>query len=193
MSALDAALVARYRQVAQSPRGHFPYPVGRASAAELGYTARALDDAPVAVVERFVGIGNPFRTVAPRPGERVLDVGCGAGLDTFVAAERVGPSGCAVGVDRTAAMVAVATAAGRPSGRQWPQFLVADAAHLPFANGAFDFVSSNGALNLVFDKAAAFAELARVLRPGGTLSVADVLIVESVPEAVLASLDAWST
>jgi arsenite methyltransferase len=90
-------------------------------------------------------------------------------------------------------MVGVASGGRRASGKRGPKFFVADAAHLPFADGAFDFVCSNGALNLVFDKAAAFAELARVLRPGGTLSVADVLIVESVPEAVLASLDAWST
>lgn len=190
---LSAALRARYEAVAVDPRGHFPYPVGRASVTQLGYEPRLTDAIPQAVLERFVGIGNPFRVARPGAGARVLDVGTGAGLDAFVAAALVGPAGRVVGVDATRAMLQVPAAAPVPAGAPRPAFVNADAARLPFADAAFDYVTSNGALNLVFDKEAAFAELARVLRPGGTLSVADVLVVDSVPPEVLGSLDAWST
>jgi len=182
-----------YRAVAERPRGNVPYPVGRASATRLGYRAEWLAGIPATVLRRFVGVGNPFAVRPPRRGERVLDVGCGCGLDAFVASRMVGPEGRVVGLDLTAEMVRWPRAAAKA----WPlgnlQFRVGFAEKIPFEDATFDEVISNGVLNLVPDKDAAFAEIARVLRPGGVFAAADLLVVDTVPAAVLADLDAWST
>jgi SAM-dependent methyltransferase len=190
---LQQRLLERYARVAERPEACFPYPIGRASAEALRYPVALLDEVPARCVERFVGIGNPLRSRPPRTGERVLDLGCGAGLDTIHAARLVGGGGRVVGLDRSPAMLAHAIGTIGDEMPTRPMFVVGDAARLPCSSASFDIVTSNGALNLVFDKGAAFAELARVLRPGGTLTVADVLVVDSVPPEVLASLDAWST
>jgi ubiquinone/menaquinone biosynthesis C-methylase UbiE len=145
------------------------------------------------VTDRFVGVGNPFRVRIPCRGERVLDVGCGCGLDVFVAAARVGPEGLAVGVDLTFEMLAVPRAAGTRPGACRVLFVQASAETLPFVDESFDQVISNGVLNLVPDKDAAFREISRVLRPGGTLAAADLVVVETLPQEVLADVDAWST
>lgn len=179
---LHAAVRRRYASVAHCAEGQFPYPVGRASALQLGYEADWLARVPEAVLARFVGVGNPFAVRRPQPGERVLDLGCGCGLDLGVARQLVGPQGRAVGVDLTPEMLALADAG-----------VQARIEALPFADGAFDLALSNGVLNLVPDKAAAFAEIARVLRPGGALAAADLLVTDAIPDAVLASADAWST
>jgi len=184
-SELRAAVLARYAGVAESAEGHFVYPVGRASAERLGYDMERVARLPARAVDRFVGVGNPLRLRPPRPQEFTLDVGCGAGLDTFLAAAMVGPGGRAIGLDLTAAML--------PRPRANAVFVAGDAEHLPFADATFDLVTSNGALNLVPDKAAAFREIRRVLRPGGSLAIADLLVVATVPDKELASMDAWST
>lgn len=188
-----ASVKEKYGRVARSAAGHFPYPVGRASALRLGYLPEWLKAAPAAVVDRFVGIGNPFRIRRPRPGERVLDIGCGCGLDAFVAARLVGPEGSAVGLDLTPEMLERARAALKRSKLKNLEFREGSAEDLPFESGAFDLAISNGALNLVPDKDAAFREIARVLRPGGELVAADLLVVETIPKRVLAGMDAWST
>ncbi len=183
----------KYRAVAAHPDGCFSYPIGRPGALALGYLPEWLDGIPAGVVDRFVGVGNPFRIQRPQAGERVLDVGCGCGLDAFVATSLVGPSGRVRGLDLTAEMLEPArrALAGRPGVPL--EFCEGDAATLPFPDGSFDRIVSNGALNLVPDKDAMFAELRRVLRDGGLLTVADLLVVESVPDSVLASMDAWSS
>jgi ubiquinone/menaquinone biosynthesis C-methylase UbiE len=123
----------------------------------------------------------------------VLDVGCGCGADVFVASQMVTAQGRAAGLDLTPEMLAHArAAAGRWSPRN-VAFEAGDVESMPFADDSFDAVISNGALNLAPDKEAAFREIARVLRPGGRLAVADLLVVDSVPESLLASMDAWST
>jgi SAM-dependent methyltransferase len=183
---------ATYRAVAETPRGKVPYPVGRASAKRFGYRAEWLAGVPATVLRRFLGVGNPFAVRPPRRGERVLDVGCGCGLDAFVASRMVGPEGRVVGLDFTAEMVRWPRAAAKA----WPlgnlTFRVGSAERLPFADAAFDEVISNGVLNLVPDKDAAFQEIARVLRPGGVFAAADLLVVDTVPDEVLADLDAWA-
>jgi len=183
---------AAYRAFARTPRRGFPYPEGTAGAERFGYRAEWLAGVPGTVLRRFAGVGNPFAIRAPRPGEHVLDVGCGCGLDAFVASRMVGPEGRVVGLDLTAEMVRWAGAAAKA----WPldnvTFRVGSAEKLPFEDAAFDEVISNGALNLVPDKDAAFAEIARVLRPGGVFAAADLLVVETVPDEVLADPDAWS-
>lgn len=187
------AVKERYRAVAEQPEGHFSYPIGRESARGLGYAAEWLDAVPSHVVERFVGVGNPFSIREPAGGERVLDVGSGCGLDAFVAAALVGPEGRVVGLDLTVEMLDVARAALAESQLSHLEFREGSVEELPFAAAAFDQVISNGVLNLVPDKDAAFREIHRVLRPGGTFAAADLLVIETIPEEVLADADAWST
>lgn len=187
------AVLAQYRDVAERPEGLFVYAIGRTGALAQGYEQAWLHALDSAVVERFVGVGNPFTAHRPQPGDRVLDVGCGAGLDVFVAARLVGPTGRAIGVDISADMLAFARRVPVVDGIADVEFLEADAAWLPFGDGTFDLVVSNGALNLVPDKDAVFREIARVLRPGGVLAAADLLAHDTVPDDVLADPHAWST
>jgi len=190
---LRDAVREKYRACADSPEGQFPYPVGRASARALGYGDGWLAAVPGQVVDRFVGVGNPFRAQPPHQGERVLDVGCGSGLDVFVASILVGPHGSAVGLDLTPEMTARARIASAGWSPRNVAFETGDAEAMPFDDAEFDTVLSNGALNLVPDKDRAFGEIARVLRPGGWFVAADLLVVDTVPPDVLANLDAWST
>jgi len=183
----------KYRAVSLGPEGHFTYPVGREGAIGLGYDPEWLEAIAAPVVERFVGIGNPFRIRQPGPGEHVLDLGCGCGMDVFVAAHLVGPQGRAVGLDLTPEMLAWARAWAREASLDAVTFEEGTVEALPFKDHSFDMVISNGVLNLVPDKDAAMAEIERVLKAGGTFAAADLLVIESIPEEVLASLDAWST
>ena len=190
---IRTAIKTKYRSVSLQPEGHFPYPVGRESALSLGYDAAWIDSIREDVTARFVGVGNPFGFRKPHPGEHVLDIGCGCGMDTLIAASLAGEEGRSIGLDITEEMLGWARSAAAAMGRRNVGFLAGSADILPFADAAFDLVISNGALNLVPDKAAAFSEIARVLRPGGALAVADLLVMETIPPEVLASKDAWST
>ena len=189
----DAAIRSQYAKVAANASGHFPYPVGRPSAERLGYPRAALDAVPSEALDRFVGVGNPFLVCGELRGGRVLDVGCGCGVDSFVAADLVGPTGSVVGIDLSSEMLEVArrALATRPS---LPlRFREASALDLPFAEAAFDVVISNGVLNLMSDKDRAFEELARVLRPRGVLAIADLLAVDDIPAEVRSDPHAWAT
>jgi len=190
---LEAAVREKYRRLAQNEPGLFTYPTGRAGAEALGYRAEWLDRVPPELLERFAGVGCPFEVRVPRAGECVLDVGCGAGTDAFVAAQLVGATGEVAGLDLSPELLELARSAAHASRRTHLRFHAGSAEALPFADASFDQVLSNGALNLVLDKPRALRELARVLRPGGTLAIADLLVIESVPAHVLADLDAWST
>jgi arsenite methyltransferase len=187
------AVQSKYREVAVQPEGKFPYPTGEESALKLGYDRAWLEKIPIAVVERFVGVGNPFTIRVPQGGSRVLDAGCGCGMDTCIAAMLVGPNGHANGIDLTADMVKLAAAAAASSGVDNVDFREGSIEVLPFEDAAFDLVISNGVLNLIPDKTAAFSEIARVLRLGGALAAADLLVIDTIPPEVLASTDAWST
>lgn len=185
------AMRAKYAAVADLPHGQFAYPTGRHGLALHGYAEDLPGDLAEAVIERFVGVGNPFSVHRPGAGERVLDIGCGAGLDVFVAGSMVG-DGLAVGIDSSQAMLAHGFRAARAAAGR-VAFFAADVEALPFGDGTFDVVVSNGVLNLALDKDAAFREIARVLRPGGRLACADLLVEETVPAEVLADPAAWST
>jgi ubiquinone/menaquinone biosynthesis C-methylase UbiE len=182
----------RYAAVAREPRGQFPYPVGVESLSRLGYETRWTASLPAHVVERFVGVGNPLRVRPPRRAEGVLDVGCGCGVDTLVAAQLVGSPGRAVGLDASPEMLDYPRNAAALHGRA-ATFVQGVAEQFPFADGSFDLVISNGALNLATDKDRAFLEIARVLVAGGEMVVADLIVKEAIPEHLLASMDAWST
>ncbi|MBI2919750.1 MAG: methyltransferase domain-containing protein [Planctomycetes bacterium] len=188
---VSRAIVAKYRDVAARPCGHFKYPVGRRSALRLGYRPAWLAPIPRDVVARFVGVGNPFTLKRPARGSRVLDVGCGCGMDAFIAAQLAGPRGRVSGLDLTPEMLARA----RRAGKRFPgtEFLEGTVEALPFERASFDLVISNGVLNLAPDKDAAYREIRRVLRPGGVLAAADLLVVETLPPQTLASMDAWSS
>jgi arsenite methyltransferase len=190
---IRAAVQSKYQRVAESPGGLFPYPVGKSGALGLGYDPSWLELVPADVISRFVGVGNPFRIRAPKPGDRVLDAGCGCGVDTFIAASLAGPLGHAVGIDFTREMLALPCAVAESFKHGNVEFRQGTLEKLPFDDSSFDLVISNGVLNLIPDKGAAFAEIARVLNPGGALVAADLLVIDTIPADVLANTDAWST
>lgn len=189
--AIVDAVRARFAALARDPAGETRFAVGAASARALGYDEADLAAHPAAAAA-FAGVGDPLADCAPPAGGRVLDLGCGAGLDLLRAAAAIGPHGRVVGVDFAPAMAARARAAIAAAGRHNAAVVVADAARLPFADGAFDVVVSNGVLNLCVDKPTTLREVARVLRPGGALRACDMLVDPGADEAAVARAGAWS-
>jgi arsenite methyltransferase len=190
--AIHAAILKRYRQVAGSAEGCFKYPTGREGAAFLGYDSAVLDRAPGYMLESFCGVGNPFSLGEIKAGESVLDVGCGAGFDLYIAASMVGESGSVTGIDMTPEMVAASRENIRRA--ELSNVVVREAASesLPFGPAAFDVVISNGVLNLSQHKQKSFKEIYRALRPGGRLQFADIVLDEDLPQGEASSLEAWS-
>lgn len=189
---IRAAVRKRYDSVARSPKPPFRYPTGREGLLKLGYGKPFVDSLPAAVADSFCGVGNPFRAGEIHPGEAVLDAGCGAGVDMLFAAGRVGLSGKVCGVDLAASMVEMAK---RNIGEMKLLNVRAKEApieSLPFPDGAFDVVISNGVLNLSPEKEECFAEIHRVLRPGGRLYLADMIMEGEVDGESSCDLDAWS-
>ena len=175
--AIRNGIADKYRKVAVSPEGLFRYPTGEASARGLCYPPDLVAAIPPAIRERFVGVGNPFSLGPIRAGESVLDLGCGAGFDAFIAAQLVGLEGRVVGIDLSLEMLAVARAGQAEAGLPQIEFCEAPVEVLPFPDASFDLALSNGVLNLVPDKPAALREIFRVLRPGGRLQACDIGLV----------------
>lgn len=186
------ALRRRYAAVATQPAGQFSYPVGRESAQRSGYRADRLARLPQDVIDHFIGVGNPFSLGEPQAGEHVLDIGCGGGFDALIAAQCVGDAGQVIGVDMSAEMLAVARAGLAASGARGVRFVEGYAEALPVGTGWADFIISNGVLNLATCKATAFAEIARVLRPGGRFQAADLILVKALPPDMRDDQFAWS-
>jgi len=189
---LRAQVRQKYREVALKPESSFHFHTGRALAARLGYPAAAVDQLPDSAVESFAGVGSPFALRPLQPGDRVVDVGCGAGFDTVLAAGQVGPGGRVVGVDMTPEMVTKARRTADELGLHQVEIREGLAEQLPVDDGWADVVISNGVINLCPDKAAVFAEIHRVLRPGGTLQFADIANGNPVPDAALRDIDLWT-
>lgn len=188
---LKSEIKKTYSAVSQEPEREFIFPTGRAWAEDLGYPAE-LTNVPEGAVESFAGVANPWTMGRLAQGERVLDLGSGAGTDSLVAAQMVGPSGRVTGIDMTAAMLAKARAAAAEMGAENVEFVESEAEHLPFPDGSFDVVISNGVIDLIPDKDAVFAELYRVLAPGGRMQIADVTIQNPVSDEGRRNIDLWT-
>lgn len=193
VAALRSEIAAVYSRVATSPDEPFHFHRGPQYAAErLGYVAADLASLPADVTASFAGVGNPH-SIAPIPeGVAVVDIGCGAGTDLLLAARRVGPAGHAIGIDMTEAMRSRAAAGARAAGLANVEVREGDATRLPVDDHSVDVVISNGVLNLVPDKRAAIAEIARVLKPGGRVQIADILIAESLHDDARRDIDLWT-
>jgi SAM-dependent methyltransferase len=181
-----------YARVSERPDQDFVFPTGRAWAEDLGYPAEELARVPETAVESFAGVANPFSLGALAPGEHVLDVGSGAGTDSLVAAQMVGPTGRVVGIDMTPEMLAKARSAAVEAGIGNVEFVSGDVEQLPFADDGFDVVISNGVIDLVPDKDAVFSGIFRVLRSGGRIQLADVTIQRPVSEEGRRNIDLWT-
>jgi SAM-dependent methyltransferase len=182
----------KYRQVALVPGDRYHFHTGRELAARLGYDALVVDALPERAVESFAGVGNPFSMRRVMPGAHMVDVGSGAGFDSFVAATAVGPTGHVVGVDMTHEMLAKSRATAGALGLDHVEFREGFAESLPVDDGWADVVISNGVINLCGDKRAVFDEIRRVLRPGGWLQFADIANGRPVPKAAMRDVDLWT-
>src|SRR6266702_2670654 len=182
----------KYRDVALDPHAEHHFHTGRPLATRLGYDPTAVDAFPDRAVESFAGVGNPFSLRRLVSGERVVDVGSGAGFDSFIAARQVGPTGQVVGIDMTAEMLSKSRQTAQALGLARVQFREGLAEALPVEDGWADVVISNGVINLCADKQAVFAEILRVLRPGGRLQFADIANGRPVPAEALRDIDLWT-
>ena len=182
----------KYAAVSSSAAGKFSYATGRAGALLLGYDPAVASAMPDEVLEAFCGVGNPFSLGAIGPGEAVLDVGCGAGFDLIVASRFAGPTGQTCGIDLTPEMVERGEKNLSRAGMSNAEIRLAGAEAIPYPDSTFDVVISNGALNLSPLKGQSFAEIFRVLKPGGRLQFADIVLQEGLPPDVACSLEAWS-
>lgn len=182
----------KYREVAVDPHGAHHFHTGRFLAKHLGYEEPFVASLPDAAVESFAGVANPFSARPLSAGERVVDVGSGAGFDSFVAAHQVGPSGHVIGVDMTEEMLAKSRATVQGLGLKHLEFREGLAEQLPVKDGWADVVISNGVINLCADKRKVFSEIHRVLRPGGRLQFADIANGKPVPESAIKNIDLWT-
>lgn len=170
----------RFVKVARSPNEKQPFAIGPDSAKKLGYSLAEIDGLPAHVTESFAGVGNPLALGELRAGETVLDFGCGAGMDSIIAARRVGPSGEVIGGDMIEEMVTKAKDNTVAAGVTNAVFHQSEADRLPVGDGTVDVVISNGVFNLCLDKPKVVAEIFRVLRPGGRVQMADIFLGENV-------------
>ena len=192
VGSLREAIREEYAEVASDPNKGFHFHTGRPLARMLEYADEWLEGIPEPSIESFAGTGNPFSLGELRPGEKVVDLGSGAGIDSLIAAKKVGPEGRVIGVDMTPAMLEKARLAARQAGLTNVEFREGYAEALPVDDGWADMVISNGVLNLVPDKAAALQEIGRVLGPDGRLQIGDILVQKAVPESAKRKIDLWT-
>jgi arsenite methyltransferase len=191
VAALRREIQAEYALVAREPERGFHFHTGRPLARLLGYDTAWLDGIPESAIESLAGTGNPFSIGPLSPGERVVDVGCGAGIDSLIAAKMVGQSGAVVGIDMTPAMLEKARTGAAAMAASNVEFREGFAESLPVPDGWADVVISNGVMNLFPDKMAGLREMARVLKPGGRLQIGDILVEKAVPTNAKRDIDLW--
>ena len=181
----------KYAEVATDPDGRHHFHTGRFLATRLSYDAAALDGLSDEAVESFAGVANPFSMQALSLGERVVDIGSGAGFDSFIAAAQIGPKGMVVGVDMTKEMLDKSRSNAKLLGYNNVEFREGLAEGLPVEDGWADVVISNGVINLCADKRQVFSEIFRVLRPGGRVQFADIANGKPVPAEAVRNIDLW--
>lgn len=192
LGSLREAIKEEYSEVAANPQKGFHFHTGRPLAQMLEYAEEWLEGIPESSIESFAGTGNPFSLGELRLGERVVDVGCGAGIDSLIAAKKVGPDGRVIGVDMTPSMLEKARHAAHEAGLENVEFREGYAESLPVDEGWADVVISNGVLNLMPDKDTALQEMSRVLKSGGRLQIGDILVQKAVPESAKRKIDLWT-
>ena len=190
--ALRDEVRAKYRDVAVNPRRTFHFHTGRPLARRLGYDDAVVARMPESAIEAFAGVGNPFSQGALNPGERVIDLGSGGGFDCFIAAAQVSAEGRVVGIDMTDEMLERSRAAAIAIGLGNVEFRKGIIEDLPVEDGWADVVIGNGVINLCADKRRVFAEVMRVLKPGGRLQFADIATGKAVPESAIRNVDLWT-
>jgi arsenite methyltransferase len=188
---ITRAVQTMYTAVAREPRQAFHFPVGRAAARAVGYPDNFIELVPEAALESFAGVGCPFHAAVIHAGDVVLDVGSGSGTDVLIARHIVGDAGRVVALDVTNAMLERLRATARRQSINSITALRGDAEAIPLPDASIDVVTSNGALNLVFDKKRALREIWRVLRPGGSLQLADIVLGQPVTDACRADPKLW--
>src|SRR5271157_5757770 len=189
---LRASVIDRFRRVAIAPDQERKFPVGPESAKKLGYDPAEVASLPSSVTESFCGVGNPLSLGHPQPGQTVLDLGCGAGFDTLLAARRVGTTGMVIGVDMTPELILKARINAENLGVLNVELVLAAIEDLPLPDASFDLAISNGVFNLCPDKPRVLGEVFRVLKPGGRLQTADILLEPQVTPEEVATKGSWS-
>ena len=189
---LRSQIQAKYADVASRPELGFHFHTGRPLALILGYAEQLIDWLPESTVESFAGTGNPLNAGPVPEGATVLDLGCGAGFDTLLAARQVGPAGRVIAVDMTESMLSKTRAGAEALGLTNVDARVGYAEDLPVEDGEVDIVISNGVINLTPDKVATMTEISRVLRPDGRIQIADIVVHLEVPQDAKDDIDLWS-
>jgi SAM-dependent methyltransferase len=189
---LREAIQDKYTAVAETPEQGFHFHTGRPLALMLGYDSSDVDRLPRATVDSFAGTGNPFSMGALRPGETVVDLGCGAGFDSLIAAAQVGPAGSVIPIDMTEAMVRRTREGATALGLKNVHPRIGYLEEIPVADRSVDVVISNGVLNLTPDKVNAMEEVARILKPGGRIQIGDIVVHNPVPQDAKDDIELWS-
>ena len=184
---------AMYKAVADEPHGKFHFELGYDLAARLGYATSELDQVPPEAIESFAGVGHHLGLAALRPGDRVVDLGSGSGMDAFLAARQVGADGQVIGVDMTDAQLAKANRLAQRDGFANTRFEKGYIEQAPVADESATAVISNGVINLCSDKAAVFREIARILEPGGRLAISDIVTEHQLTEAIVCDVNLWAS
>jgi SAM-dependent methyltransferase len=188
---IEESIRQKYIKVAISPEGNFQYPIGRAGLEALAYDKEMIQNLPDDAVESYCGVGNLFTLGPIQEGETVLDIGCGTGVDTLIAAIMVGPEGKVVGIDMVPEMLERAMKNLNETILSNVTFQPASAENLPFPDESFDVVISNGVFNLIPDKVKALSEVLRVLKRSGRLMIADQTLTGQLPEDAKARIESW--
>ncbi|MBA2365336.1 MAG: methyltransferase domain-containing protein [Actinobacteria bacterium] len=192
VDALRREVQEKYREVAADPTGEYHFHTGREHALRMGYPESPLNQLPDEATDAFAGVANPFYWGLPKRGERVLDLGSGAGMDSFIAALAVGPEGRVIGVDMTSEMVERASRLANELDLENVEFREGLIEDLPIESEWADVVISNGVINLCPDKLRVYKEIHRVLKPGGRMTIADICVEKPVPEGALKDIDLWT-